>query len=152
MGECLLNSDLIFYIANETYANEKYLKNSLFCTNIKINNIFFSVNPKGLLSILSKTIKFNKLIFIVGGFSPFNKTSIESLISKSLASYSNSNNYNIIKCGDSNIGKLSANRGCCIIENSIQSIVILPDDPKQLLNAMKNFVLDYIDIKYNLKK
>lgn len=145
-----MNSDLIFYISNQTFLNEQSIKSSLLVVNAVIRNVYLTVNAAGLLHILSDSIRRNKIVFIVGGLNEKGRLNPVDIVSNSLKSEPDNKIYNIIKNFSSydNAKKLS----CCIIENLEQSIIFLPDNPEKIEATLSNFVLDYLISKYKFKR
>ncbi len=145
-----MNSDLIFYIANQTFLNEQSIKNSLLFASVNVKNVYLTVNASGLLHVLSGSIRKNKIVFIVGGLNEERRLNPVEIVLKSLRSESDNKIYNIIKNFSpyDNLKKLS----CCIIENLEQSIIFLPDNPEKIEMILSDFVLDYLISKYKFKR
>lgn len=143
-----MEGEVIFYIAGKTAANETQLKKSLADINITISNVCFATDVRKFVKLLTTAVSRSKLIFIIGGLTDFSDNNIIRVLSKALS----------IKLKD---GDLPLLEGVCTLENSwgangsflesgIQSICVLPDEPKQISIIMKNQLKTILARKYNL--
>lgn len=143
-----MEGEVIFYIAGKTAANETQLKKSLADINVTIRNVCFATDVRKFVKLLASAVSRSKLIFIIGGLTDFSDNNVIRVLSKALS----------IKLKD---GDLPLLEGVCTLENSwgangsflesgVQSICVLPDEPKQISIIMKNQLKTILARKYNL--
>lgn len=143
-----MESEVIFYIAGKTAANETQLKKSLLDVNISVSSICFATDVKKFLRLLETAISRSKIIIIIGGLDDFSDNNVIKILSKALN----------IKLKNDDLPLLD---GVCILENSWgangsflesgeQSICVLPDDPKQIDVIMNKQLKTILSKKYKL--
>lgn len=133
--------DLLFYKSRKTANCEKALKAKLSNALMSANRIIASVKPENLGEILCQSLTLCNCVVIIGGFS---KNDNENLITVLSRAMSNSgltlSNTRKLK-GDTTDGY--------IIKYNKQTIIALPDSPRDIETILTDDFITYLSSLYN---
>lgn len=136
-----MKCDMIFYLAKKTAICQKKLENILQGRNYEVNMVTASTTPESLGMQLTDALGCVNLIFIVGGLRDNDFRGISNVFSKALA---NSSTNIIPKRIKNSVGEFDG----YILRSGKQTIICLPDNPKEMEDMLKEQMLNYLDRVY----
>ncbi len=136
-----MDYELIYYTAGRTAEVERVLDKNLSQMGLSHSAGEAATTTSELANALAKKLKKSQLIFVIGGLNN-GYDSTDKILSKILVT-NDSNVFSKRVDGEKNSGY--------IIRAIGQTIVILPDEPDEVSNILKNGIISDLAITYSLK-
>lgn len=136
-----MDYELIYYTAGRTAEVERVLDKNLSQMGLSHSAGEAATTTSELANALAKKLKKSQLIFVIGGLNN-GYDSTDKVLSKILLT-NDSNVFSKRVDGEKNSGY--------IIRAIGQTIVILPDEPDEVSNILKNGIISDLAITYSLK-
>lgn len=136
-----MDYELIYYTAGKTAEVERVLDKNLSQMGLSHSAGEAATTTSELANALAKSLKKSQLIFVIGGLNN-GYDSTDKVLSKILVT-NDSNVFSKRVDGEKNSGY--------IIRAIGQTIVILPDEPDEVSNILKNGIISDLAITYSLK-
>lgn len=137
-----MKCDLIFYLAKKTALCEKKIKELFDNTIYQLNSVTASTTPDSLGMQLTDALNCVNLIFVVGGLRDNDVRAISNVLSKALA---NSSTNIIPKRLKNEVGDFDG----YILRSGKQTIICIPDNPKEIENMLNENMFNYINRIYS---
>lgn len=137
-----MKCDLIFYLAKKTALCEKKIKELFANTIYQLNSVTASTTPDSLGMQLTDALNCVNLIVVVGGLRDNDVRAISNVLSKALA---NSSTNIIPKRLKNEVGDFDG----YILRSGKQTIICIPDNPKEIENMLNENMFNYLDRIYS---
>ena len=136
-----MKCDVIFYLAKKTALCQKKLGEMLTVRGYELNTITAATSPQSLGMQLTDDLNCVNLVFIVGGLRDNDIRGISNVFSKALA---NSSTGIIPKRLKNEVGLFDG----YILRSGKQTIICIPDTPKEIESVLNEPLLNYLDRIY----
>ena len=136
-----MKCDVIFYLAKKTALCQKKLGEMLTVRGYELNTITAATSPQSLGMQLTDDLNCVNLVFIVGGLRDNDIRGISNVFSKALA---NSSTGIIPKRLKNEVGLFDG----YILRSGKQTIICIPDTPKEIESVLNEPLLNYLDRVY----
>ncbi|MCI6652535.1 MAG: hypothetical protein MSH11_03825 [Ruminococcus sp.] len=136
-----MKCDVIFYLAKKTALCQKKLGEMLTVRGYEINTVTAATSPQSLGMQLTDDLNCVNLVFIVGGLRDNDIRGISNVFSKALA---NSSTDIIPKRLKNEVGLFDG----YILRSGKQTIICIPDTPKEIESVLNEPLLNYLDRIY----
>lgn len=136
-----MKCDVIFYLAKKTALCQKKLGEMLTVRGYELNTVTAATSPQSLGMQLTDDLNCVNLVFIVGGLRDNDIRGISNVFSKALA---NSSTGIIPKRLKNEVGLFDG----YILRSGKQTIICIPDTPKEIESVLNEPLLNYIDRVY----
>ena len=136
-----MKCDVIFYLAKKTALCQKKLGEMLTVRGYELNTITAATSPQSLGMQLTDDLNCVNLVFIVGGLRDNDIRGISNVFSKALA---NSSTDIIPKRLKNEVGLFDG----YILRSGKQTIICIPDTPKEIESVLNESLLNYLDRVY----
>lgn len=136
-----MKCDVIFYLAKKTALCQKKLGEMLTGRGYELNTVTASTSPQSLGMQLTDDLNCVNLVFIVGGLRDNDIRGISNVFSKALA---NSSTGIIPKRLRNEVGLFDG----YILRSGKQTIICIPDTPKEIESVLNEPLLNYLDRIY----
>ena len=136
-----MKCDVIFYLAKKTALCQKKLGEMLTVRGYELNTVTAATSPQSLGMQLTDDLGCVNLVFIVGGLRDNDIRGISNVFSKALA---NSSTGIIPKRLKNEVGLFDG----YILRSGKQTIICIPDTPKEIESVLNESLLNYLDRVY----
>ena len=136
-----MKCDVIFYLAKKTALCQKKLGEILTVRGYELNTVTAATSPQSLGMQLTDDLNCVNLVFIVGGLRDNDIRGISNVFSKALA---NSSTDIIPKRLKNEVGLFDG----YILRSGKQTIICIPDTPKEIESVLNEPLLNYLDRIY----
>lgn len=136
-----MKCDVIFYLAKKTALCQKKLGEMLTVRGYELNTVTAATSPQSLGMQLTDDLNCVNLVFIVGGLRDNDIRGISNVFSKALA---NSSTGIIPKRLKNEVGLFDG----YILRSGKQTIICIPDTPKEIESVLNEPLLNYLDRIY----
>ncbi len=136
-----MKCDVIFYLAKKTALCKKKLGEILTVRGYELNTVTAATSPQSLGMQLTDDLNCVNLVFIVGGLRDNDIRGISNVFSKALA---NSSTGIIPKRLKNEVGLFDG----YILRSGKQTIICIPDTPKEIESVLNEPLLNYLDRIY----
>lgn len=136
-----MKCDVIFYLAKKTALCQKKLGEMLTVRGYELNTVTAATSPQSLGMQLTDDLNCVNLVFIVGGLRDNDIRGISNVFSKALA---NSSTDIIPKRLKNEVGFFDG----YILRSGKQTIICIPDTPKEIESVLNEPLLNYLDRVY----
>lgn len=136
-----MKCDVIFYLAKKTALCQKKLGEMLTGRGYELNTVTAATSPQSLGMQLTDDLGCVNLVFIVGGLRDNDIRGISNVFSKALA---NSSTGIIPKRLKNEVGLFDG----YILRSGKQTIICIPDTPKEIESVLNEPLLNYLDRIY----
>ena len=137
-----MKCDVIFYLAKKTALCQKKLGEMLTGRGYELNTVTAATSPQSLGMQLTDDLNCVNLVFIVGGLRDNDIRGISNVFSKALA---NSSTGIISKRLKNDVGLFDG----YILRSGKQTIICIPDTPKEIEGILNEPLLNYLDRIYS---
>ena len=137
-----MKCDVIFYLAKKTALCQKKLDEILISRGYEINTVTAATTPQSLGMQLTDDLECVNLVFIIGGLRDNDIRGVSNVFSKALA---NSSTGIIPKRLKNDVGLFDG----YILRSGKQTIICIPDTPKEIESVLNEPLLNYLDRVYS---